>query len=92
MQKRFNKEFKTKVAITAIREKMTIAEISSKFSVHSTQITKWKKQALEKIPQLFSGNSPSVESKQRLEEIDELYKRVGQLNMENEWLKKKLLI
>ncbi len=90
MRKQFGKEFKTKVAIAAIKGEMTIAEISSKFGVHSTQINKWKKQALAGFPGLFVKRESS-EKKQLKEENDELYKRVGQLNMENEWLKKKLL-
>lgn len=91
MKKRFGKEIKVKVALTAIREKMTMAEISSKFGVHSTQIAKWKKQVIEALPRIFSEKSVPVIHKQQQEEMDELYKRIGQLNMENEWLKKKLL-
>ena len=91
MKKQFSKEYKTKVALAAIKGDLTIAEISSKFGVHSTQINKWKKQALENFNRLF-GETGNIETKRLKEEIDELYKRVGQLNMENEWLKKKLLI
>ncbi len=86
-RKRFNQKTKTKVAIEAIKEQKTTAEISSEYKVHATQITRWKKQAIEIIPQAFSRKHKRSEAAQQ-ELIDDLYKQIGKLSVECEWLKK----
>ena len=87
VKKKFSKEFKAKVAIEAIKGLKTSAEISSEYSVHPTQIAKWKKELRAGLPEIFSGKKSSEEnSKEQL--VDNLYKRIGQLEMENDWLKK----
>ena len=88
MKKSFSPEFKKKVALAAIREEMTIAELSSKYEVHRTQITKWRSRALEGLGEIFSkrGKKESLEQEKL---TDELYRQIGQLKVENEWLKKK---
>jgi len=55
MKKQFSKEFKAKVALEALKGLKTSAEISSEFSVHPTQIAKWKKELREGLPELFAG-------------------------------------
>ena len=81
--------FKAKVALEAIKEQKTIAELSSIYSVHSTQITKWKKKALDFIQQIFSDKLKS-QQKSDDELIQELYKQIGKLQVEKDWLKKKI--
>lgn len=89
VKKKFSKEFKAKVAIEAIKGLKTSAEISSEYSVHPTQIAKWKKELRSRLPEIFSCKKSSEENnKEQL--VDNLYKRIGQLEMENDWLKKKL--
>jgi len=89
IRKQFGKEFKAKVALEAIKGLKTSAEISSEYAVHPTQIAQWKKELREGLPELFKGKkSPQEKDKERL--IDELYKQIGQLQVENGWLKKKL--
>jgi transposase-like protein len=66
---------------------MTQAEISSKFGVHTTQIYKWKKQLESNIASIFKDNSAKERSESQL--IDELYGKIGKLNVELDWLKKK---
>lgn len=89
MRKRFSKEFKAKVAIEAIREHKTVAELSSQYGVHSNQIGIWKKSLLENSSELFSdGRKKKDMEAEKLAE--ELYKKIGQLGIENDWLKKKL--
>ncbi len=81
--------FKAKVAIEAIKEQKTIAELSSIYGVHSTQITKWKKKALDFIQQIFSDKF-QAQAKSDDELIQELYKQIGQLKVERDWIKKKI--
>ena len=77
MRKSFDTEFMAKVALDAIREGKTLAELSSQYEVHKTQIAKWRKRAIEGLGGIFQG-------KEKV--IDELYRQIGQLKMENEWL------
>ncbi|OOP55033.1 MAG: transposase [Candidatus Brocadia carolinensis] len=89
MRKSFDKEFMARVALEAIKEEKTIAELSSQYEVHRTQITKWRKRALEGLAGIFQGKEgKNVEEKAKV--IDELYRQIGQLKVENEWLKKKI--
>jgi putative transposase len=89
MRKSFTAEFMTKVALAAIKEEMTIAELSSKYEVHKTQITNWRKRALEGLSEIFQGKGvKSCKDDSKL--LDELYRQIGQLRVENEWLKKNL--
>ena len=88
MRKSFETAFMAKVALEAIREEKTIAEISSQYEVHRTQITKWRKRVLEGIVGIFQGKAAkTIGDKEKV--IDELYRQIGQLKVENEWLKKK---
>lgn len=88
MRKTFDAALKAKVALVAIKGEKTTAEISSQYSVHANQILKWKKQVLERLPSLFEKRPSSVAGKAE-PLTDELYKQIGQLQVENDWLKKK---
>ena len=80
--------FKAKVALEAVKGEKTIAQISSEYGVHPNQISQWKKKLLEELPELFSEKRRSREvNKEELEA--ELYRQIGQLKVELEWLKKK---
>jgi len=84
-------EFKAKVAIEALKEVLTSAEMASKFEVHPTQVAKWKRQLLESGAEIFSSARERREKDDEAEK-DRLLKKVGQLQMEVDWLKKKLPI
>jgi putative transposase len=87
-RKRYSAELKAKVALEAIRGQKTTNEIASEYGVHPTQITQWKKQALEELPQIFSSRREKAE--QAEEELKStLYQEIGQLKVELDWLKKK---
>jgi transposase len=81
--------FKAKVALEAIKEQKTIAELASMYGLHPTQITKWKKKALDGIAQLFSEKF-QLQARNDDELIQELYKQIGKLQVERDWLKKKI--
>lgn len=81
---------KLEVALAAIKGELTIAQISSRYKLHATQIVRWKKQALEAIKGYFSGQF-KLESpdKHTEEELAKLYEKIGRLNIELDWMKKK---
>ncbi len=86
-RKRYSAEEKTKGAVEAMKGQKTINELASEYGVHPTQITQWKKQALEEITTGFSGGR---ERRERTDEalVASLYQEIGQLKMEMDWLKK----
>jgi len=86
--RKFSAEFKTKVAIEAIRGLKTLNEISSEYEVHPNQITKWKKQLLNLAPQIFKDRKNSGSNKED-QKVEKLYQEIGQLQVELNWLKKK---
>ncbi len=87
-KKVYDKNFKAKVALEAIREEKTLSELSEQYGVNPNVISRWKKEVLEQLPEIFSRKREKInkEFKQREEE---LYKEIGKLKVENEFLKKK---
>lgn len=81
--------FKAKVAVEAIKETKTIAELASQYAIHPTQITKWKRRALDIITQGFSTQQKHREHDDR-ELIQELYRQIGRFKVEVDFLKKKM--
>jgi len=87
-RKKFDNEFKAKVAIEAIKGNMTISELASDFGVHPTQINTWKKLLLTNASELFGGKiEKAVESFDK--ERSGLYEQIGKLQVQMDWLKKK---
>jgi transposase len=87
-RRQFNAGFKAKVALEAIKGQRTVQEIASTFSVHPNQVAQWKRQALENLAELFTdGRRRTDQSDEELK--SELYRQIGRLQMEIEWLKKK---
>jgi transposase-like protein len=83
-------EFKTTVVLDILKQEETISQICSKYSIHPTQAKMWKAKALEILKSGFSGQSIGEQIKNRDSLIEELYKQIGQLKVELDWLKKKL--
>ncbi len=81
--------FKEKVAIEAIRGAETPGQLASRFAIHPIQVGVWKKTALEAIHQIFSGGSKQKE-KEIEDNREELYNKIGRLEIENDFLKKKV--
>jgi transposase-like protein len=88
MRRQRDAAFKAKVALEAVKGEKTIAQISSEFSVHPNQIRQWRKQLLQMLPDLFSDRRKRGE-KDRDELEAELFRQIGQLKVELDWLKKK---
>jgi len=88
-QKTYTTEFKARVALEAIKGELTINQITAKYGVHSTQISRWKQQALQAIKQIFLGkNSSPQKNEEQL--IEQLYKQIGQMKVEIDFLKKNI--
>lgn len=81
--------FKVQVALAAIKEEKTITQLASQFAVHSTQIVKWKKQAIESLGEAFSDKRERKIKEER-EDTEELYRQIGRQKVEIEFLKKKV--
>jgi transposase-like protein len=88
-RRQHNPVFKAKVALEAVKEARTIAELASEFEVHPNQISKWKKLLQENVANIFSGSITSSDRAYE-REIDKLIMRIGRLDVENEYLKKRL--
>ena len=87
-RKRYSASLKAKVALEAIKGQKTTNEIAAEYGVHPTQITQWKKQALDGLPDLFSSReSRQAKSEEAL--IANLYQQIGQLKVQVDWLEKK---
>ena len=87
-RKTYSAELKAKIALEAIKGQRTVNEIASQYGVHPNQVTNWKKQVVEELPQLFS--TARHRAAQEEEAIKaQLYQQIGQLKVELDWLKKK---
>lgn len=89
MRKRYDKTFKAKVAIEALRGEKTIQEIASTYEVHPNLVAIWKKQLLDGADELFEKAGKDKDAAAAEQKQDNLYKQIGQLQVENEYLKKK---
>src|SRR5947209_6450559 len=81
-------DLKARVALEAIQERRTLNEIASEHGVHPTQVSAWKRQALESLSACFEGGV-RVDGQELKRQQSELFEQIGRLKMELEWLKKK---
>lgn len=88
IRKQYDGAFKLKVILETYKNEKTLAQISSEYQVHATQINVWKKQFQSEGPAIFQKAKDQEKTELR-ELVDELYKQVGQLKVERDWLKKK---
>jgi transposase-like protein len=84
-RRKFSGAFKAQVAIEALKERESMAELSKRFEIHPNMISKWKQQFLERAAEVFETKSPD---KQAVVDIEKLYSKIGQLEMERDFLKK----
>jgi len=85
----FTAEFKLKVIIEALKERLTLTEMSQKFDIHPNQISKWKLDFIENAKKNLSQTKDNNGQKKEIE-IEQLYNKIGRLQMEIDFLKKKL--
>ncbi len=88
-RKQHSPKFKARVAVEAIRGERTLSQLGSQFQVHPIQIAKWRKSALEQLPELFVDGRKS-KSRNGEANSDALYQEIGRLKVELDWLKKKV--
>lgn len=84
----FSAEQKSKIALEALRERHSLSEIAQKFEVHPSQVTQWKKQAVEGLQGIFSEGTVKKEAAIEVQTAL-LFQQIGQLQFELDWLKKK---
>ena len=87
-RRRFNSDFKFRVALEAAKGQRTISELAGEYQVHPNQISQWKRQLLDGGADVFAGNGSNDQREQEAVQ-SELYEQIGRLKMELEWLKKK---
>ena len=83
--------FKIKVVLEALTERLTIAELAKKHQVHPTQINVWKQYFTEHASQIFDSGEMSVSAEQFDKERDKLYSKIGEQQVQLDFLKKKLV-
>jgi len=87
-RRKFSKEFKAKVVLEALKERETLESLAKKYELQPAQISLWKTQAMNNFSKLFSSDKP----KEKEDDVDlqELYAQIGKLQVQNDFLKKKL--
>jgi putative transposase len=84
----YSPEFKAKVALEALKEQQTLAEVGASYGVHPTLVADWKRQLRQALPQVFTDRRQKPD--RSAEELQaQLYQQIGQLKVELDWLKKK---
>ena len=90
-RKRYSAEFKARVALDAVKGHKTVNELASIYGVHPTQITHWKHQLQQEVPQIFSIRRVKREHDQEALQA-QLYQQIGPLKVELDWLKKTTVV
>jgi putative transposase len=89
-RKTYSPNLKSRIVLEMFREELTISQISSKYGVHQSVLSKWKNAVLEGLPGFFADprkKNPADTQKDNI--IEDLYRQVGKLSLQLEWLKKK---
>jgi transposase len=90
IKKGYPPALKAKVALEALKEQETSGQLASRFSVHPIQIGLWKKQARVAVEKTFLATEQIKTEKEREELIQELYQKIGKLQVEKDFLKRKV--
>jgi transposase-like protein len=87
-RRKFSPEFKAQVGLEALKGIEPVHTIAARHEVHPVQVSQWKKEVLERLPEVFATKVPPGAAEAAQKEA-QLYQKIGQLEMELEWLKKK---
>lgn len=90
IRRKFTAKFKAQVAIEAIKERESMTDYAKRFEDHPAQITTWKREFLERADQAFGGTSDAPKLTALESERDDLYRKIGELEMQRDYLKKTL--
>jgi len=85
MRRKFSAGFKAQVVIEALKERDSLAVLSKRYEIHPNLISKWKQEFLDRSSEIFETQAPEVNFEA---EREKLYAKIGQLEMERDWLKK----
>jgi transposase len=87
----YTKQKKAEIVLELLREEKTIAQIATEYGIHPTQLSQWKKTALEGLPELFERGEKAAQKaeKEQQKQVEQLYKEIGYLTTQVNWLKKK---
>jgi len=88
VRRKFTAAFKAQVALEALKERQTLAALAEKFQLHPNQISQWKQEFMENSQLVFSG--AVGKEKEEAVNLEALYAKIGQLEMERDFLKKSL--
>jgi transposase len=91
MRKRYKPKQKAQIVLEMLKEERTVTQISSEYGIHTSQLYKWKNQALEGLPDLFEDHRKTEQALKAKHEkkLEELYAEIGRLTTQLNWLKKK---
>ena len=87
-RRKFSAAFKVKVAVEALKERQTLSELAERFELHANQISQWKREFLDNADKAFTEKSSKKEDSE--DKMGKLYQKIGQLEIENDFLKKSL--
>ena len=91
-KKQYGAQFKAKVALEAIRGEKTVSELASQYEIHPTMINGWKRKILEEASQIFETENQGKEIQENAEtQINELYRQIGKLKVERDFLASKFV-
>lgn len=86
-RKQYSAAFKAKVALEVLKETQTVAQIAARYEVHPTMVNAWKRELLENLPGVFEDGRKNKQTSDPTQLTDQLYKQIGQLKVENDFLK-----
>ena len=87
MKRTYDSKFKSRMVLEAMRRELTIAEIASKYQIHPNQLQRWKQRLIEGASDIFASSSERKAEQKKLYTEDNLMKKIGRLEGENDFLR-----
>jgi transposase-like protein len=86
----FSSQLKAEIALASIKGEKSLSELATEYEIHPNQVSQWKRQFLENASKAFDDGDHGKEDADRQKEVDRLYRKIGQLEMDRDFLKKSL--